>query len=159
MFKIKYNKDSSIQKHKTRIIAKTYSQQLIVDFFETFAPKIKIVLTLVAILHLQVLQLDVKSAFLNRELQEEVSVEQPPIYEWKGKTRDKIYRLYKAFYELKHALRTWNIKINLYFHQNRFEKSQHKPSLYIKKKREDFLMVCLYVDDLIYAGTNKNMVA
>ena len=40
MFKIKYNKDSSIQKHKTRIIAKTYSQQLIVDFFETFAPKI-----------------------------------------------------------------------------------------------------------------------
>lgn len=79
MFKIKYNKDSSIQKHKTRIIAKTYSQQLIVDFFETFAPKIKIVLTLVAILHLQVLQLDVTSAFLNRELQEEVSVEQPPI--------------------------------------------------------------------------------
>jgi hypothetical protein len=52
-----------------------------------------------------------------------------------------------------------NHKIDLYFHQNGFGRSQFEPSLYVKKKREDFPMVCLYVDDFIYAGTSKDMVA
>jgi hypothetical protein len=52
-----------------------------------------------------------------------------------------------------------NHKIDLYFHQNGFSKSPSKPSLYIKKKGEDFLIVYLYVDDLIYIGTSTDMVA
>jgi hypothetical protein len=77
---------------------------------------------LVALLHLQVFQLDVKLVFFNRELQEEVYVEQPPRYKLKRK-KDKIYRFYKAFYGLKQTPRTWNIKIDLYFYQNKFEKN------------------------------------
>ena len=119
---------------------------------------IKIVLELSTQLQLQVFQLDAKSAFLNDELQEEVYVQQPLGYELKGQ-EDKVYRLYKTLYGLKQAPKAWNHKINLYFHQNGFGRSQSEPSLYVKKKREDFLMVCLYVDDLIYAGTSKDMVA
>jgi hypothetical protein len=163
VFKIKYNEYGSIQKHKGRIVAKGYSQQPGVDFTETFAlvarmETIRIVLVLSAQLQLQVFQLVVKSAFLDDELQEEVYVQQPPGYELKGK-EDKVYRLHKALYGLKQAPRAWNHKIDLYLHQNGFSRSQSEPSLYIKKKGEDFLMVCLYVDDLIYTGTSKDMVA
>jgi hypothetical protein len=105
-----------------------------------------------------VFQPDVKLAFLNGELQKEVYVQQPPGYELKGE-KDKVNILYKALYGLKQAPRAWNHKIDLYLHQNGFSRSQSEPSLYIKKKGEDFLMVCLYVDNLIYAGTSKNMVA
>jgi hypothetical protein len=105
-----------------------------------------------------VFHLDVKSVFCNDELQEEVYVQQPPGYEIKGE-EDKVYKLYKALYRLKHAPRAWNHKIDPYLYQNGFSKNQSKPSLYIKKKGEDFVMVCLYVDDLIYTGTSKDMVA
>lgn len=70
-------------------------------------------------------------------MHEEVYVEQSPKYKLKEK-KDKIYRLYKALYDLKQTPRTWNIKIDLYFHQNRFEKSQYEPSLYMKKKERRF---------------------
>jgi hypothetical protein len=104
-----------------------------------------------------VFQLDVKSAFLNGKLQKKNYVQQPPGYELKGE-EDKIYRLYKVLYGLKQVPRAWNHKIDLYLHQNGFSRSQSEPSLYIKKGK-DFLMVYLYVNDLIYAGTSKDMVA
>lgn len=63
------------------------------------------VLALVVILHLQVFQLDVKPVFFNRELQEKVYVKQLLKYELKEK-KNKIYRLYKAFYKLKQTPRT-----------------------------------------------------
>lgn len=105
VFKIKYNEDGSMQKYKAIIVARGYSQQLVVDFSETFAAvarieTIKIVLALSAQHQLQVFQLDVMSTFLNGKLQEEIYVQQSPGYELKGE-EDKVYRLYKAFYGLK----------------------------------------------------------
>jgi hypothetical protein len=73
--------------------------------------------------------------FLNGELQEKVYVEQPPRYKLKGK-EEKNYRLYKALYRLKQAPRAWNNKIDLYFYQNGFERSQFESSLYLEKKME-----------------------
>ena len=160
---IKYNEDSSIQKHKAKIVTKGSFQQPGVDFTETLAlvarmEAIKIVFALSVQLQLQVFQLDVKLAFLNGELKEEVYVQQSPEYELKGE-EDKVCSLYKALYRLKQAPRAWNHKIDLYFHQNSFGRSQFEPSLYVKKKGEDFVMVYLYVDDLIYTRTSKDMVA
>lgn len=119
---------------------------------------IRTVLALAAQLQLPVYQLDVKSAFLNGELKEEVYVEQPQGYVIKGK-EDKVYRLVKALYGLKQAPRAWNAKIDGYFRKKGFLRSKSEPSLYVKKSgTHDFLIACLYVDDLIYVGTNADMV-
>ena len=72
---------------------------------------------------------------------------------------DKVYQLQNALYGLKQAPRAWNSKIDGYFCQNEFQSSPSEQSLYVKKEgTKDFLIVCLYVDDLIHMGTRMEMV-
>ncbi|KAL0416925.1 UNVERIFIED_CONTAM: Retrovirus-related Pol polyprotein from transposon RE1 [Sesamum latifolium] len=84
-------------------------------------------------------------------------VEQPEGYKIKGQEA-KVYHLKKALYGIKQAPRAWNSKISGYFVENGFNRSASKSSLYIKNFGENFVVVCLYVDDLIYFGTNQSIV-
>ena len=107
---------------------------------------------------LLVQQLDVKLAFLNGEPEEEVYVEQPQGYEVQGH-EDKVYHLKKALYGLKKAPRAQNRKIDDYFQENGFKRSPSEPFLYIKTHGSyDFLILCLYVDDLIFMRTNEVLI-
>ena len=116
---------------------------------------IRTVLALAAQLKLQVYLLDVKSTFLNGEI-EEVYMEQPQGYKIQGE-EGKVYRLKKALYGPKQAPRAWNSKRDKYLVEHRFLKSPSEPSLYLKMQGNHFLILCLYVDDLIYTNNNSLM--
>lgn len=110
-------------------------------------------LRLVAQMEMLVYQLDFKLAFLNVELKEEVYLKQPLGYTLEGKD-NKVLRLKNALYGLKQAPRVWNNKIVLHFHQSGFYRSPSETFLYVKREvMRNILIVCLYVDDLIYTGT------
>ena len=103
-------------------------------------------------------QFDVKSVFLNEELQEDVYISQPKGFIVEGKEK-KVYKLRKALYGLKQAPRAWYSKIDSYFHDNGFDRSKNEPNLYMKKQgKNDFLIICLYVDDMIYMGSSSYLI-
>ena len=101
--------------------------------------------------------MDVKSAFQNGTLEEEVYVDQPPGYEKKHEEM-KVCRLKKALYGLKQAPRAWYKKIDAYFEESDFHKSPYEHTLYVKKSPQgEILIACLYVDDLIFTGSSVVM--
>ncbi|MCO5614338.1 hypothetical protein L7F22_068616 [Adiantum nelumboides] len=116
IFKTKYKADGSLDKHKARLVARGFSQRPGVDFDETYAPTarmttIRTVLCLAAHFSWAVFQMDVKSAFLNGEMEKEVYVSQPPGFQVTGK-EDHVYRLWKALYGLKQAGRQWYLTLD-----------------------------------------------
>ena len=163
VFRLKYHEDESIQKYKARLVAKGYAQHQGIDFDETFSPvarfeTVRTVLCLAASLKLPIYQFDVKSAFLNGELEEEVYVSQPEGFVIQG-SETKVYRLKKALYGLKQAPRAWYKRIDSYFLKNGFERSENEPTLYVKRHDSgDFCIVCIYVDDMIYLGSSESLV-
>ncbi|KAL0373689.1 UNVERIFIED_CONTAM: Retrovirus-related Pol polyprotein from transposon RE1 [Sesamum radiatum] len=138
IYKTKLNADGSIQKHKARLVAKGYSQ-------------------LPANKKWKIYQMDVKSAFLNGYIDEEIYVEQPQGFVAKG-CEEKVLRLKKALYGLKQAPRAWYSRIDNYFMNQGFRRSLSEPTLYVKRQGNDTLIVSLYVDDLIYTGNNEKMI-
>ncbi|KAM2687700.1 hypothetical protein EV2_010439 [Malus domestica] len=162
VYKTKLNLDGSIQKHKARLVAKGYTQKLGIDFNETFAQvarldTIRTLIALAAQKGWKLWQLDVKSAFLNGVLEEEVYVDQPDGFVIKG-AEDKVYRLRKALYGLKQAPRAWYSEIDTYLIHCGFHKSSSEATLYVRSKEGvGTLIVSIYVDDIVYTGSNAEM--
>ena len=160
VFRTKLNADGSINKHKARLVVKGYAQVYGIDFSETFAPvarfdTIRMLLAIAAQEGWEVFQLDVKSAFLNGFLQEEIYVEQPEGFVVEGH-EDEVYLLKKALYGLKQAPRAWYSRIDQHLLNFGFTKSLSESTLYVKQSESDILIVSLYVDDLMVTG-NKVM--
>ena len=119
MYKTKFNADGSIDKYKARLVAKGYSQQERIDYEDTFAlvAKLNTIQVLIALAtknNWKIHQLDVKSAFLNGDLKEEVYLTQLEGFIKKGH-ENLVCKLKKALYGLKQAPKSWYIKIYTFF--------------------------------------------
>eukprot|EP00253_Pinus_taeda_P034807 PITA_34807 len=112
---------------------------------------VRAVLSIAAQKKWKIYQIDVKSAFLNGVLKEEVYIEQPLGYEKKGQEH-KVCRLNKSLYGLKQAPRAWYSRIDSYLLESEFDKCEGEPTVYIKEKDGKILIVVLYVDDVIFTG-------
>lgn len=159
VFKTKFNPDGSVNKHKARLVVKGYAQVWGVDFSETFASvarldTIRMILALAAQQGWKVYQLDVKSAFLNGVLQEEIYVEQPEGFVTPGQ-EEKVYLLRKALYGLRQAPKAWYSKMDEHLLGLGFKKSLSESTLYVKKLVSDLVVVSLYVDDMLVTGSNS----
>ncbi|KAG8488945.1 hypothetical protein CXB51_017000 [Gossypium anomalum] len=159
----KNNADGSLNKYKARLVLNGYSQQQRVDFFETFATvarldTIRLVFALATQKQWKVHQLDVKSAFLNGFLKEEIFIEQPDGFKVAGEEH-KVYKLKKALYGLKQAPKAWHDRIDSYLSRLGFKKSISEPTLYVNKaEKETLLIVSLYVDDLLVTGCRSELI-
>nr|GEZ33045.1 hypothetical protein [Tanacetum cinerariifolium] len=136
-----------------------YSQQEGIDYDETFAPvarieAMRLFLAYAAYKNFTVFQMDVKTAFPNGILKEEVYVGQPLGFASK-QYPDHVYALGKALYGLKQAPRAWYDVLSQFLIESGFQKGSIDTTLFIKKKTKHIMLIQIYVDDIIFGSTNR----
>ncbi|GJS62425.1 putative ribonuclease H-like domain-containing protein [Tanacetum coccineum] len=158
IFKIKLDEYGDVLKNKARLVAKGYRQEAGIDFEESFAPvarleAIRLFIAHAASMNMVIFQMDVKTAFLNGELNEVVYVSQPEGFV-DPEHPSHVYRLKKALYGLKQAPRAWYDKLSAFLIKSGFTKGVVDPTLFTRKTGKHLLLVQIYVDDIIFASTN-----
>lgn len=162
IYKLKKDAEGRIIKHKARLVAKGYIQEHGVDFDEVYAPvtrleTVRLLLALAAKNSWEVHHLDVKTAFLNGEIKEDVYVSQPEGFEQAGKEH-MVYKLLKALYGLHQAPRAWYEKLNACLVNLGFVRCPYEHAVYTRKEGENNMIVAVYVDDLLITGSDINMI-
>nr|GEU44073.1 retrovirus-related Pol polyprotein from transposon TNT 1-94 [Tanacetum cinerariifolium] len=156
------DEDETVIRNKARLVAKGYAQEEGIDFEESFAPvsrleAVRIFIAYAAHKSFPIYQMDVKTAFLNGPLKEEVYVAQPDGFVDPDHPK-KAYRLRKALYGLKQAPRAWYDKLSKFLTSKGFTKGTIDPTLFTIRYGEDILLVQIYVDDIIFGSTNPKYI-
>jgi hypothetical protein len=159
---MKRNSDGEVVKYKVRLVAKGYVQKFGIDFEEVFAPvarldTVRLLLAFAANLGWKVHHLDVKSAFLHGDLEEEVYVPQPEGFVVRGKEQ-YVFRLSKALYGLKQAPRAWNVKLDKSLKKLGFSRCKSEQAVYTRGIGLDAVILGVYVDDLIVTRGNPSKI-
>ncbi|GJX72065.1 retrovirus-related pol polyprotein from transposon TNT 1-94, partial [Tanacetum coccineum] len=155
--KNKTDAKNTVIRNKSRLVTKGYGQEEGIDFEESFAPVarlevVRIFMAYEAHKNFPIFQMDVKTAFLNGPLKEEVFVQQPDGFV-DPDFPNHVYRLKKALYGLKQAPRAWYDKLSSFLIEHHFIKGIVDPILFTRRHGDDILFVQIYVDDIIFGST------
>ncbi|RVW28219.1 Retrovirus-related Pol polyprotein from transposon RE1 [Vitis vinifera] len=159
IFTIKYKADGSVERFKARLVARGFTQSYGIDYQETFAPvaklnTIRILLSLAVNQDWCLQQLDIKNAFLNGDLEEEVYMEILPGFQ-ESMAKNQVCKLQKSLYGLKQSPRAWFDRFTKAVLKLGYKQGQADHTLFVKKSHAGKMAILIvYVDDIILSGND-----
>nr|QHA33696.1 Gag-Pol polyprotein [Atrato Retro-like virus] len=159
VFKEKTNEKGEVIRHKARIVAQGHVQKYGIDYDEVFAPvtrhlTLRTLLTIAGRDNLVLKQLDIKTAYLYGDIEEEVYMKQPPGYVISGK-ESHVCRLRRSIYGLKQSARCWNKKLSGVLQKMGFTANSADPCLFIRIGNNRKVYLLVYVDDILIGSADE----